>query len=192
MLRNSILHDRRGRKREESLGPVSKTGARAITHDRWLGRAFPEGPTGRGEEMGFGGGEGSVSSERGGQEVVDHDKGHRLTKGKPRTSYKDPRDKRPIAPLLHLPRIFPSFLPSFSPFSPLSFLLPSRCMDICKGTLSIEFSSRVYVYTYIRICMRATEVTQSRLYGYHGSVSTMDPFSSGEVADSKESLMNIR
>lgn len=54
-MRNSILYDRGGRKKDESLGPVSKTGARAITHDRWVGRAFPEGPTGRGEEMGFGG-----------------------------------------------------------------------------------------------------------------------------------------
>lgn len=79
-MRNSILYDRGGRKKDESLGPVSKTGARAITHDRWVGRAFPEGPTGRGEEMGFGGEgealEGSVWSGRGGQEVVDHDKGH--------------------------------------------------------------------------------------------------------------------
>lgn len=73
MLRNSIWI---GRKKDESLGPVSKTGARAITHDRWFGRAFPEGPTGRTEEMGFGGEEEGVWSERGGQEVVDHDKGH--------------------------------------------------------------------------------------------------------------------
>lgn len=146
MLRNSILHDRRGRKREESLGPVSKTGARAITHDRWLGRAFPEGPTGRGEEMGFGGGEGRVSSERGGQEVVDHDKGHRLTKGKPRTSYKDPRDKRPIAPLLHLPRIFPSFLPSHpSPPFPFSSLL--AVWTYARGRCLLNFH---HVYTYIR------------------------------------------
>lgn len=104
--------------------------------------------------MGFGEGSGSVSKRGGGQEVVDHDKGHRLTKGKPRTSYKDPRDKRPIAPLLHLPRIFPFLLSH--PFS-LPFL---AVWTYARGRCLLNFHDvYIYIYTYIR----ATEVTQSRL-----------------------------
>lgn len=133
-----------------------------------------DGPIGRCmAEMAFWG---SVSK-RGGQEVVDHDKGQRLTKGKPRTSYKDPWDKRPMAPLLHLWRIFlfpylftSRFLSPFLSSTPLasidhpppivlSLSLVLR-QDICKGTLSIEFSWRI----------RATEVTQSES-GYGASLT---------------------
>ncbi|KAK1119658.1 hypothetical protein K0M31_013077 [Melipona bicolor] len=88
---------------EESPRAGFKDRAKAITHDYSAAPSLDVVPEDRGAaalEMAFRGG--SVSK-RGGQEVVDHDKGQqRLTKGKPRTSYKDPRDKRPMAPLLHL------------------------------------------------------------------------------------------
>lgn len=87
---------------EESPGSVSKTGRKLLRmtiRPRLLDVVPQDRSSKAALEMAFRGG--SVSK-RGGQEVVDHDKGQRLTKGKPRTSYKDPRDKRPMAPLLHL------------------------------------------------------------------------------------------
>lgn len=114
--------------------------------------------------MGFGEGSGSVSKRGGGQEVVDHDKGHRLTKGKPRTSYKDPRDKRPIAPLLHLPRIFPFLLSH--PFS-LPFL---AVWTYARGRCLLNFHD-VYIYIHVYTCHRSDSISVTirryqRLYSF--------------------------
>lgn len=55
-------------------------------------------------------------------------------------------------------------------------------MDICKGTLSIEFSWRIYTYIYVYVCIRATPKWLNPGHGYHGSVSTMcTHFPRGEV-----------
>lgn len=55
-------------------------------------------------------------------------------------------------------------------------------MDICKGTLSIEFSWRIYIYICVYVCIRANPKWLNPGHGYHGSVSTMcTHFPRGEV-----------